>query len=49
MSAAGKLEKLKSILSGTGSAVIALSGGTDSTFLLSVAAGLPGLRVMALL
>lgn len=47
MSAAGKLEKLKSILSGAGSAVIALSGGTDSTFLLSVAAGLPGLRVMA--
>ncbi len=47
MSVAGKLEKLKSILSSAGSAVIALSGGTDSTFLLSVAAGLPGLRVMA--
>jgi uncharacterized protein len=47
MSAAGKLEKLKSILSGAGSAIIALSGGTDSTFLLSVAAGVPGLRVMA--
>lgn len=47
MSAAGKLEKLKSILSGAGSGVIALSGGTDSTFLLSVAAVVPGLRVMA--
>ncbi|MCU0457569.1 MAG: ATP-dependent sacrificial sulfur transferase LarE [Bacteroidales bacterium] len=47
MTAAEKLNKLRSILSEAGSAVIALSGGTDSTFLLSVAAGVPGLRVMA--
>jgi len=42
-----KLEKLKAILSDAGSAVVALSGGTDSTFLVSVAAGIPGLRLMA--
>lgn len=42
-----KLAKLQAILAEAGSAVIALSGGTDSTFLLSVAAGVPGLRVMA--
>ena len=47
MNAAKKLDKLKSILSESGSAVIALSGGTDSTLLVSVAAGIPGLRVMA--
>ncbi len=46
MSVARKLEKLKSILSESGSAVIALSGGTDSTFLASVAAGVPGLRLL---
>ncbi|HCM60522.1 MAG TPA: ATP-dependent sacrificial sulfur transferase LarE [Bacteroidales bacterium] len=42
-----KLEKLKSILSDAGSAVVALSGGTDSTFLVSVARGVRGLRLMA--
>lgn len=42
-----KLAKLQTILAEAGSAVIALSGGTDSTFLVSVAAGVPGLRVMA--
>ncbi len=42
-----KLENLRAILAEAGSAVIALSGGTDSTFLVSVAAGVPGLRVMA--
>lgn len=42
-----KLDKLKSILSDAGSAIVALSGGTDSTFLVSVAAGVPGLRLMA--
>ena len=42
-----KHEKLKAILSDAGSAVVALSGGTDSTFLVSVAAGVPGLRLMA--
>lgn len=47
MTVARKLDKLKSILSEAGSAVIALSGGTDSTFLVSVAAGAKGLRVMA--
>ncbi|TNF42249.1 MAG: ATP-dependent sacrificial sulfur transferase LarE [Bacteroidetes bacterium] len=47
MKASEKLERLKEILSESGSAVIALSGGTDSTFLVSVAATLPGLRVMA--
>ncbi|MFZ2287750.1 MAG: ATP-dependent sacrificial sulfur transferase LarE [Bacteroidales bacterium] len=41
------LSRLKNILSGSGSAVIALSGGTDSTFLASVAASTRGLRVMA--
>ncbi len=42
-----KLEKLRAILAEAGSAVIALSGGTDSTFLVNIAAGVPGLRVMA--
>lgn len=47
MSAAKKLEDLKAILAESGSAVIALSGGTDSTFLVSVAASQPGLRLLA--
>ena len=47
MTVALKLDRLKSILSESGSAVIALSGGTDSTFLASVAAEVPGLRMMA--
>lgn len=42
-----KLEKLKAILTEAGSAVIALSGGTDSTFLVSVASGVPELKLMA--
>ncbi|NLE36224.1 MAG: ATP-dependent sacrificial sulfur transferase LarE [Bacteroidales bacterium] len=41
------MEDLKAILSGSGSAVIALSGGTDSTFLVSTAASQPGLRLLA--
>ena len=42
-----KLKKLRTILSDAGAAAIALSGGTDSTFLVSVASGISGLRVMA--
>jgi uncharacterized protein len=42
-----KLRKLRTILSDAGAAAIALSGGTDSTFLVSVASGISGLRVMA--
>ena len=42
-----KLRKLRTILSDTGAAAIALSGGTDSTFLVSVASGISGLRVLA--
>jgi uncharacterized protein len=42
-----KLRKLRTILSDSGAAAIALSGGTDSTFLVSVASGISGLRLMA--
>lgn len=42
-----KLRNLKTILSDTGAFAIALSGGTDSTFLVSVAASIKGLRIMA--
>ncbi len=42
-----KLTKLRKILSDAGTAAIALSGGTDSTFLVSVASGIGGLRIMA--
>lgn len=42
-----KLIKLRTILSDSGAAAIALSGGTDSTFLVSVASGISGLRVLA--
>jgi len=42
-----KLRKLRTILSDAGAAAIALSGGTDSTFLVSVASGISGLRVLA--
>jgi uncharacterized protein len=42
-----KLNKLRTILSDSGAVAIALSGGTDSTFLVSVASGISGLRVMA--
>jgi len=41
-------DSLKSILAGSKAAVIALSGGTDSTFLVSVAARVTGLRLMAI-
>lgn len=42
-----KLSKLRKILSDSGAFAVALSGGTDSTFLVSVAAGISGLRVLA--
>ena len=42
-----KLRKLRTILSDAGAAAIALSGGTDSTFLVSVASCISGLRVLA--
>ena len=42
-----KLKKLRIILSDAGAAAIALSGGTDSTFLVSVASGISGLRLVA--
>jgi uncharacterized protein len=42
-----KLRRLRTILSEAGEVAIALSGGTDSTFLVSVASGISGLRVMA--
>jgi uncharacterized protein len=42
-----KLEILRSILGRLGSAVIAFSGGVDSTFLLRVAADVPGLGYLA--
>lgn len=42
-----KTARLKQIMSEAGSAVIALSGGTDSTFLADFASGISGLRVMA--
>jgi uncharacterized protein len=43
-----KLARLKEILHDAGSAVIALSGGTDSSFLVSVAAGVSDLRLLAI-
>ena len=42
-----KISMLNNILSGSGSAIIACSGGTDSIFLLNQAAGIKGLRLMA--
>ncbi len=48
MNSREKLDKLRSLIAESGAAVIALSGGTDSTFLASVAAAVPGFRVMAL-
>lgn len=42
-----KLEKLKSIIRDTGGAVVAFSGGVDSTFLLKVAAEVLGDNVIA--
>lgn len=42
-----KTTRLTTIMSDAGSAVIALSGGTDSTYMASFAAGVKGLRVMA--
>jgi len=47
MTETGKAASLRAILADAGSAVIALSGGTDSTLLVSFAAGVSGLRVMA--
>lgn len=48
MSCSEKLDRLRVLIAESGAAVIALSGGTDSTFLASVAAAVPGFRVMAL-
>lgn len=42
-----KLEHLKQYLTGLGSAVVAFSGGVDSSFLLSVAVEVLGDRVLA--
>lgn len=47
MTRSDKIIRLKTIMSEAGSAVIALSGGTDSTYLASFAAGVSGLKVMA--
>lgn len=47
LNAEEKLLKLKEILSDSGSAVIALSGGTDSIFLAYVASGIKDLRLLA--
>jgi len=47
MALSEKKERLKAILAESGSAVIALSGGTDSTFLVSFASTVRELRVMA--
>lgn len=47
MNAEEKLASLKRILAEAGSAAIALSGGTDSSFLLSVAASVPEFRTVA--
>jgi len=45
---AGKLARLKALLSGCDGALVAFSGGVDSTFLLAVAAEVLGRRVVAL-
>jgi len=45
--ALAKLEKLKSIIEKTGGAVVAFSGGVDSTFLLKVAHDVLGDKVLA--
>jgi len=47
MPASRKLQKLRSLLSGLESALLAYSGGADSTFLLKVAAEALGTRLMA--
>lgn len=47
MSTGEKLENLKRILSESESAVVALSGGTDSTFLAYMASRASGLRLLA--
>lgn len=47
MTLSEKHNKLREILSDVGSAVIALSGGTDSSFLASVASTVDGTRFMA--
>ena len=48
MSTNGQLTELKEALSSLGSAVLAFSGGVDSSFLLRVATDTPGFRVIAL-
>ncbi|GAB6095110.1 ATP-dependent sacrificial sulfur transferase LarE [Desulfatiferula olefinivorans] len=45
----GKLDRLTSILAEGGPLTVAFSGGVDSTFLLSVAATLPGIRAQAII
>ncbi len=47
MTTTDKTNRLMTIMSDAGSAVIAISGGTDSTYLASFATGVKGLRVMA--
>jgi uncharacterized protein len=47
MTTSEKLKSLRALLADARSAVIALSGGTDSTFLTYTAAGIKGLRLIA--
>jgi uncharacterized protein len=47
MTTSEKLDNLRALLADAQSAVIALSGGTDSTLLTFTAAGITGLRLMA--
>jgi uncharacterized protein len=47
MTTSDKLDSLRALLADAGSAVIALSGGTDSTFLTFIASGITGSRIMA--
>ncbi|HLD29104.1 MAG TPA: TIGR00268 family protein, partial [bacterium] len=47
LSPAEKLKRLKMILSGMGSAVLAYSGGADSTFLLKIARDVLGDKLLA--
>ena len=47
MTTSERLDNLRALLADAGSAVIALSGGTDSTFLTFIASGITGIRIMA--